>query len=107
MQNSGEERRPYDAGDPANREMFQGIRHGRPGDQKFSLRAFLLMVAIAAVATLVLDFFFPHKDPPPAPPRPAATRTVAPAAPGHGERPPRAAPGDPGAHAPNPADAGP
>ena len=109
MQSPGEERRPYDYGDPANREMFQGIRHGRPGDQKFSLRAFLLMVAVAAVITLVLDFFFPRKPPAPAPPpKPAATRTTPWHRPGtvNVRLAPPAPPPAPKA-APAPADAGP
>ncbi len=107
MQSPGEERRPYDPGDPANGEMFHGIRHGRPGDQKFSLRAFLLMVGIAAVVTLIIDLFIPHKDPPPAPPRPAATRTVPRHRPGTVNVRLAPPPATPAPDAPKPADAGP
>lgn len=77
MPNPEDERRGDDRDDPANREMFQGIRFGRPSDRKFDLRAFLIILAIAAAVTLILNALFPREAPPKAPKRaPAPERSV-------------------------------
>lgn len=57
-------------------EMFHGIRYGRPSDSKFSPRIFLLMIAIAAAITLLLDLFIPRRRPPPGPAAPTGPVNV-------------------------------